>query len=120
MEGYKSTRVFLVTFFLHIFAPESENIPDSVKNMTKKERKELASDIENRLDNELSFQLYYELSDYHENGVSIVDVDVDIQYCEDYDDDWDEQVEDIISSVVDDWGGWYSWEGSCISVSIPD
>lgn len=88
--------------------------------MTKRDLKELANDIENRLDDELSFELNYEISRYFENGTAIVDVDIDIEDSEDYDDDWDCQVEDIIASVVSDWGGWYSWEGWCISVSIPD
>lgn len=88
--------------------------------MTKKERKKLVSDIEERLDDELDFELDYGISDYHEDGVSIVDVEINICDENDYDDDWSEQVEDIITSIVQDWGGWYSWEDSCISVSIPD
>jgi hypothetical protein len=88
--------------------------------MNRRERKELAEDIEQRLDDELGFDLDYEISDYHECGTSIVDVDIDISDCDDWPDDWDVQVEDIISGVVDDWGGWYSWEGWCISVSIED
>lgn len=86
--------------------------------MTRKERKELASDIEDRLDNELDFELEYEISDYHQCNTSVVDVDIELS--EDYPDDWDCQVEDIIAAVAEEWGGWYSWEGWCISVSVSD
>lgn len=87
--------------------------------MTKKDLKELANDIENRLDDELCFELNYEISRYFENRTAIVDVDIDIDNCDDYPEGWDCDVENVISSVVNDWGGWYSWEGWCISVSIP-
>lgn len=88
--------------------------------MNKREREEMARDIEQRLDDELDFDLDYEISDYHDQCTSIVDVDIDIEDCEDWPDNWDELVEDVISGVVSDWGGWYSWDGWCISVSIPD
>lgn len=88
--------------------------------MTKQERQELVDDIEQRLEDELEFELEYEIDDYHENGTSIVDVDIDTSNTEDWPDNWDEQVEDVISEVVGDWGGWYSWDGWCISVSISD
>lgn len=88
--------------------------------MTEQDRQELADDIEQRLDEELDFDLDYEINHYHEYGTSIVDVDIDISDTEDWPDDWDEQVESIIGEVVYDWGGWYSWEGWCISVSIAD
>lgn len=88
--------------------------------MNRRERKEMARDIEQRLDDELDFDLAYEISDYHEQDTSIVDVDIYIEDCEDWPDNWDELVEDVISDVVSDWGGWYSWDGWCISVSIPD
>lgn len=88
--------------------------------MTNKERQELVEDIEQRLDEELDFELEYVTDDYHEETTSIVDVDIDITNCGDWPDNWDAQVEDIIAEVVDDWGGWYSWSGWCISVSISD
>lgn len=88
--------------------------------MTEQDRQELADDIEQRLDEELDFDLDYEIIHYHDCGTSIVDVDIDISDTEDWPDDWDEQVEDVISEVVDDWGGWYSWNDWCISVSISD
>ena len=88
--------------------------------MTKKERKLLASDIENRLENELDFQLNYEISDFHKDGVTIINIDLTPQYSE-YDiDGWEKKVEDIIVSVIEDWQGWFSWEGMCISVNILD
>lgn len=84
--------------------------------MSSEERAELAQDVEQRL-NELDFNL--EISNYHDEGTSIVDVDIDS--CDtDLPEDWDCQVEDVISDVVKDWGGWYSWSGSTISVSIKD
>ena len=87
--------------------------------MNKKERKELVNEVEERLDDELDFDLDYDIEDYHDQGCSIVDVDIDID-DNDYPDDWDEQVEEVISSIVVDWGGWYSWDGWCISITIPD
>ncbi len=87
--------------------------------MTEEERKELANEVEERLDDELDFELYYEIDDYDEQGCSIVDVDINIEDC-DYPDDWDKQVEDVIASIVNDWGGYYSWDGWCISITIPD
>lgn len=88
--------------------------------MTTKERKELARDIKQRLDEELDFVLDYKISHYHEYGNSIVDVDFDIYDTDDCPEDWEEQVEDVISDVAGDWGGFYCWDGSCISVSIED
>lgn len=88
--------------------------------MNREERKELAEDIEQQLDDELDFNLNYEIDDYHECGTSIVDIDIDISDCGEWPDDWEEQVEDVMEEIVGEWGGWYSWEGSCISVSIPD
>lgn len=87
--------------------------------MTNKERKNLVSDIKNGLD-ALPFSLDYVTKDYHSQGTTIVDVNIDISNSEDWDDNWDEQVEDVIADVVSNWGGWYSWSGWCISVSIPD
>ena len=88
--------------------------------MTKKERKLLASDIDNRLENELDFQLNYEMSDFHKDGVSIINIDLSPQYSDNYIEGWEKKVEDIFVSVIKDWGGWYSWEGMCISVNILD
>lgn len=88
--------------------------------MNRRERKELVDDIEDRFEDELDFDLDYEIEDYHDEGTSIVDIDIDISDCDDWPEDWDEQVEDVISGIVDDWGGWYSWDGWCLSVSIPD
>lgn len=88
--------------------------------MKRSERKELVEDIEQRLDDELDFGLDYEICDYHDDGTSIVDVEIDTSDSEDWPEDWDEQVEDIITDVVRDWGGWYSWDGWTISVSIED
>lgn len=88
--------------------------------MTKKERKKMAREIEQSLKRELNFHLDYEISDYHEEETSIVDVDIDISDSEDWPDDWDDQVEDVISEIAEDWGGWCSWDGWCISVSVSD
>ena len=88
--------------------------------MTKSERKELAADIEQRLDSELDFDFQYSLEHYHDGDVSIVDVEADISCSGDWPDDWNEQVDDIMSDVVSDWGGWYSWDDHCVSISIPD
>ena len=44
--------------------------------------KKCANVIENRLDDELSFELNYEISRYFENGTAIVDVDIDIEISE--------------------------------------
>ena len=92
------------------------------KNMNRQGRKELANEIEERLDNDLDFDLSYEISDYRlDDGTSVVDVDIDIDdFDEDTPDDWDEQVEDLLCSVAQDWGGFISWDSFCISVSIPD
>lgn len=88
--------------------------------MNKRERRAMARDIRSRL-NDLDFDLDYEMSDYHDQGTSIVDVDINIyDNAEDWPSDWDCQVEDVIDGIVDDWGGWYSWDGWCISVSVPD
>lgn len=86
--------------------------------MNRRERKNLVEDIEERLDNDLDFDLEYEIEDYHSEDVSIVDAN--ITEDDDYPDDWDSQVEDIFNDIADDWGGWYSWDGWCISISIPD
>lgn len=89
--------------------------------MNQQEREELVSEIEEALDN-LDYDLVYELNDYHSNDVSIVEIDIDINYVDDYADDWDEQLEDIISNIISEWDdeSWYSWEDSILSVSIPD
>ncbi len=88
--------------------------------MTRKERKELVSDIEDSLDDELDFELEYDISDYHENGLTIVDVDIYVGDDNNYDDNWDDQVDDIFASIVQEWGGWYSWQDHSVSISIPD
>lgn len=88
--------------------------------MNKYQRKQMALDIEERLDNELDFDLDYEIYHYHEEGTSIVDVDIDIDDSDDWPDDWSEQVETVMSNIVSDWGGWYSWDGWCVSVSVSD
>lgn len=90
--------------------------------MNRQGRKELANEIEERLDNDLDFDLSYEISDYRlDDGTSVVDVDIDIDdFDEDTPDDWDEQVEDLLCSVAQDWGGFISWDSFCISVSVPD
>lgn len=88
--------------------------------MNRRERKEMARDIEQRLNDELDFDLAYEITDYHEQGTSIIDVDIDIEDCEDWPENWDELVEDVIGGAFSSWSGWYSWNGWCISVSIPD
>lgn len=89
--------------------------------MNKRQRQQLANEVEERLDNELDFDLSYEISHYHQDGTSIVDVDIDIyDGGDDWPEDWDELVEDIISDIASDWGGWYSWEDSCISISVSD
>ena len=87
--------------------------------MNRKERKELVNEVEERLDDELDFDLDYDIEDYHDQGCSIVDVDIDID-DNDYPEDWDEQVEEVISSIAVDWGGWCSWDGWCNSITIPD
>ena len=87
--------------------------------MNRKERKELVNEVEERLDDELGFDLDYDIEDYHDQGCSIVDVDIDID-DNDYPDGWDEQVEEVISSIAVDWGGWFSWDEWCISITIPD
>ncbi|MCQ2488853.1 MAG: hypothetical protein MJ143_06255 [Clostridia bacterium] len=89
--------------------------------MTKKERKQLAAEVEEKLD-ELSYELTYEICDYHdsEEEMSVVQVDFDIDELDDCPDDWDEDVEDIMSDIVADWGGWYCWDGWAICICIPD
>lgn len=87
--------------------------------MTKKDLRRLAAEIEECLDDDLDFDLNYEISYYTEMDTAIVDVCIG-DPDDGWPDDWDEQVEDVISSVASDWGGWYSWEDSCISVSVPD
>lgn len=71
------------------------------------------------MDNDLDFELEYELNSYHSDGMAIVDVDIDME-DNDYPNDFDEDVEDIIDDIAEDWGGQSSWDGWCISISIPD
>lgn len=89
--------------------------------MNRKERKELVSDVEQMLD-DLDYDLVYELNDYHSNGVSIVEIEIDIDCAEDYPDDFDEELEDLVSDIVSDWDddGWFSWDGWTLCISIPD
>lgn len=87
--------------------------------MNRRDREELISDIEDALD-DLDFEISYDISSYYEDGVTTFDIEIDV---EDFDedqtpDDWDEDVEGAIESVIEDWGGWYSWDGSTISLSI--
>lgn len=87
--------------------------------MNRRDREELISDIEDALD-DLDFDISYDISSYYDDGVTVFDIEIDV---EDFDedqtpDDWDEDVEDAIESVIEDWGGWYSWDGSTISLSI--
>lgn len=88
--------------------------------MKAKERKQLAIDIESRLKNELKFKLDYNVCDYHKYGTSVVDVNIDIYKVNDRPNNWDVLVEKIIKKIVATEGGWFSWNGWCISVSIPD
>ncbi|KGN71190.1 hypothetical protein HR09_00100 [Porphyromonas gulae] len=90
--------------------------------MNKKERKQLTKGVEDRLD-DLDFDLPYKIYDYHAEGISIIDVCIDInEISDDFPDDWDVQVEDVISDMTPCWeGAWYCWNnGWCISISIPD
>lgn len=92
--------------------------------MNRKERKELAEEVEERLDEELEFELEYKISDYaihdsNDDKISVIDINIDIE-DQDYPEDFSEQVEDVIEGIIDEWGGTYSWDGWCISISIPD
>lgn len=87
--------------------------------MTEKDRKEMAQEIEKSL-NELNFDLEYNISDYHDVDTSIVDLDIDIYNSGDRPENWNNIVDDIISNIAFNWGGFSSWEGWCISVSVYD
>lgn len=79
----------------------------------------LENEVESRLDSELDFDLDFETNSYYEDKTYIVDVNINME-DNDYPEDFDEDVENIISDIVEEWGGWYSWDGWCISISIPD
>ena len=90
--------------------------------MNRYDRKEMAAEIEERLDNDLDFDLSYSIEDYHSDGVSIIEIDIDIDDDYDYDENFSEQIEDIVSYIISEWDdeGWYSWEGWTLCISIPD
>lgn len=90
--------------------------------MNKHDRRELENDIEEALDG-LDFDIDYSINIYHDFGTTVADIEFDIYDDDDDDDlpdDWDEQVEDVIGGVANDWGGYISWEDWTLSISIPD
>ena len=86
--------------------------------MNKHDRRELKNDIEDALD-ELDFVDDYSIDIYHALGTTVADIECDYD-DEEFQEDWDEKVEDVIGEVANDWGGYISWEDRTISISIPD
>jgi len=90
--------------------------------MNKEEREELVSHVEERIDNELSYLNYdindYRITEYDDSHTHVVDVEPDLEDSEDWPENWDEELEDLIADIVSDWGGSYSWNDGCISISI--
>lgn len=78
-------------------------------------------DIENALDNELSCidGICYNIESEEEDE----DYSFEIEFLYDEfdnsaNDDWDEQAEDAIENVIDEYGGLYYWEDNVIIYSI--
>lgn len=92
--------------------------------MNEEELEELENDVEEALD-DLDFEIPYETDSYFETNdgkrYGICEVEFDISDFDDsIPDDWDEEVEDAISDVVEEWCGIYYWEDHTIIVSVAD
>ena len=89
--------------------------------MNYKDRKQLVSEIEEVLD-DLDYDLDYELDDYHLENVSIVEIDIDVSSAENYPEDWDIALQDLVNNIIWEWDseGWTSWDEWILCISIPD
>jgi len=105
--------------------------------LSKSDRNRLVADVRDSLNNDLSFDLYFSIDSYHEDGWNEDDgstnVDVNIEVYTDRADEilgplediWDCDVEDVIAEVASRWGGdcWWTngwYDGWTIRLSIED
>ena len=57
-------------------------------------------------------------SEEEEQGFSF-EIEFDYDDFDEADEDWDEQVEDAIEDVIDEYGGSYEWDDNTIIYTIP-
>ncbi len=106
--------------------------------LSKSDIRSLKADIRESLDNELSFDLYYNIDVYREYGwnegeeATNFDINIEVytdrgsEALEPVDDFWDSEVEDVIEDVASRWGANYWWtsdgwdEGWTIRISVDD
>lgn len=87
--------------------------------MNKRDLEKLKEELEKLLNEKIGSDLNYKIDDTHENNMSIIKIDIDIK-DEDYPEDWDKDVEDVVSYIVREWGGTFCWDSWILYISIPD
>lgn len=85
--------------------------------MNNHERRELKNDIDKALD-ELDFEISYKVNSNHKQDTTVFDIE--FIFDSNFPDDWDKDVEDAISEVARNKGGWTSWDDWILCLSIPD
>lgn len=81
----------------------------------------MIDEIEDALDDALEDidGISYSINSNREAQGFSFDIEFIYDDFEDEDDDWDEQVEDAISTIIDEYGGSYYWSDNSIIYTIP-
>lgn len=87
--------------------------------MNKRKLKEFKNNLKELLNKGIGFELKYQINDYYEENISIIEINIDIN-GNDYPDGWDEDIEDAVSEIVCEWGGKFYWESWTLYISFSD